>query len=121
VTAVTGGAVAVLRRLVAVVQALSPQVHQLEAALGGRLVGWRHRIVRQSIMTDTALVALRVNNGIDQTSVEGATNLPYARARYGGRTEHHRDRRATADTRGWLHRRRDIDTASAEAGTQTRR
>jgi hypothetical protein len=36
-------------------------------------------------MTGTALAALRVNNGIDRTSVEGATNLPYARAWYGGR------------------------------------
>jgi hypothetical protein len=41
--------------------------------LDGRLVGCRHRIVGQSIMTSTALGAFRVNNGIDQTSVEGAT------------------------------------------------
>jgi hypothetical protein len=72
--------------------------------LDGRLVGWRHRIVGQSIMIGTALAAVKVKNRIDQTSVEGATNLPYARARYGGRTKHYRDRRATADTRGWLHR-----------------
>jgi isoquinoline 1-oxidoreductase beta subunit len=31
--------------------------------LDGRLVGWRHRIVGQSIMTDTALAAVWVNNG----------------------------------------------------------
>jgi isoquinoline 1-oxidoreductase subunit beta len=49
-------------------------VHRLEAALDndGRLVGWQHRIVGQSIM------AGRVKNGIDRTSVEGAANLPYA-------------------------------------------
>jgi isoquinoline 1-oxidoreductase beta subunit len=55
-------------------------VHRLEAALDndGGLVGWRHRIVGQSIMTGTAFAAVRVKNGIDRTSVEGAANLPYA-------------------------------------------
>jgi hypothetical protein len=62
-----------------------------------RCYGWRHRIVGQSIMTSRALTAVRVKNGIDQTPVEGATNLPYARARYGGRTEHQRDRRANCE------------------------
>jgi isoquinoline 1-oxidoreductase subunit beta len=41
-----------------VLRALSPiYVHQLEATLDGRLVGWRHCIVGQSIMTGTALAA----------------------------------------------------------------
>jgi isoquinoline 1-oxidoreductase subunit beta len=55
-------------------------VHRLEAALDndGRLVGWRHRIVGQSIMAGTAFAAARIKNGIDRTSVEGAANLPYA-------------------------------------------
>jgi isoquinoline 1-oxidoreductase subunit beta len=53
-------------------------VHRLEAALDndGGLVGWRHRIVGQSIVTGTAFAAVRVKNGIDRTSVEGAANLP---------------------------------------------
>jgi isoquinoline 1-oxidoreductase beta subunit len=55
-------------------------VHRLEAALDndGRLVGWRHRIVGQSIMAGTAFAAVMVKNGVDATSVEGAANLPYA-------------------------------------------
>jgi len=55
-------------------------VHRLEAALDndGRLVGWRHRIVGQSIMAGTTFAAARIKNGIDRTSVEGAANLPYA-------------------------------------------
>jgi hypothetical protein len=42
-------------------RALSPDihVHQLDAALDGRLIGWRHRIVGQSITTGTALAAVR--------------------------------------------------------------
>jgi isoquinoline 1-oxidoreductase subunit beta len=44
----------------------------------GRLVGWRHRIVGQSIMAGTAFAAVRIKNGIDRTSLEGAANLPYA-------------------------------------------
>jgi isoquinoline 1-oxidoreductase beta subunit len=55
-------------------------VHRLEAALDndGGLVGWRHRIVGQSIMAGTAFAAVMVKNGVDGTSVEGAANLPYA-------------------------------------------
>lgn len=53
--------------------------HTLEAALDaqGRLVGWRHRLVGQSIMAGTML-ASAVRGGIDPVSVEGAINLPYA-------------------------------------------
>ena len=54
--------------------------HALEAALDeqGQLLGWRHRLVGQSIMTGTGFEAGMVKNGIDAVSVEGAANLPYA-------------------------------------------
>lgn len=54
-------------------------VHKLEAALDaeGRLTAWRQRIVGQSILADTPFAAF-MKNGIDPTSVEGASNLPYA-------------------------------------------
>jgi isoquinoline 1-oxidoreductase subunit beta len=54
-------------------------VHRLRAGLdaGGRVVAWEHRIVGQSIVTGTPLAALRLRDGIDLTSVEGAANLPY--------------------------------------------
>ncbi len=52
--------------------------HTLEAALDaqGRPVGWRHRLVGQSILTDTVFGGM-VKDGIDPVSVEGAANLPY--------------------------------------------
>ena len=55
-------------------------VHRLRAGLdaGGAIVAWEHRIVGQSIVTGTPLAALRVREGVDATSVEGAANLPYA-------------------------------------------
>nr|WP_256583614.1 xanthine dehydrogenase family protein molybdopterin-binding subunit [Burkholderia singularis] len=54
--------------------------HKLDAGLSadGKLVGWRHRIVGQSIVAGTPFAAGLVKNGIDATSVEGASNLPYA-------------------------------------------
>lgn len=54
--------------------------HALEAAIdvGGKLVGWRHRLVGQSIVAGTLLESGMVRNGIDPISVEGAANLPYA-------------------------------------------
>src|SRR5207249_3416426 len=42
-----------------------------------RLIGWRHRLVGQSILTGTPFEAL-VKDGIDPVSVEGAHTLPYA-------------------------------------------
>lgn len=53
--------------------------HALEAALdqGGKLTGWRHRLVGQSILAGSPFEAM-VKNGIDAVSVEGAANLPYA-------------------------------------------
>ncbi|MGH7314266.1 MAG: molybdopterin cofactor-binding domain-containing protein [Candidatus Rokuibacteriota bacterium] len=54
-------------------------VHRLRAGLDptGRLVGWEHRIVGQSILKGTFFESVMVKNGIDPTSVEGATTLPY--------------------------------------------
>ncbi|WGF86732.1 molybdopterin cofactor-binding domain-containing protein [Marinivivus vitaminiproducens] len=55
-------------------------VHRLQAALdqGGALTGWRHRIVGQSIMAGTPFEAMIGKDSVDPTSVEGASNLPYA-------------------------------------------
>ncbi|WP_269532124.1 xanthine dehydrogenase family protein molybdopterin-binding subunit [Chitinimonas sp. BJYL2] len=54
-------------------------LHEAEAALDaqGKLIGWRQRIVGQSIITGTAFEGFMVKNGVDATSVEGAANLPY--------------------------------------------
>jgi isoquinoline 1-oxidoreductase beta subunit len=54
--------------------------HRLSAGLdgSGRLVGWRHRLVGQSIMAGGPMEQMMVKDGIDAVSVEGASNLPYA-------------------------------------------
>ncbi|MFL9864039.1 xanthine dehydrogenase family protein molybdopterin-binding subunit [Paraburkholderia fungorum] len=54
--------------------------HKLDAGLSadGKLVGWRHRIVGQSILAGTPFASVMVKNGIDSTSVEGAANVAYA-------------------------------------------
>lgn len=54
--------------------------HKLDAGLtaDGKLVGWRHRIVGQSILAGTPFASVMVKNGIDSTSVEGAANVAYA-------------------------------------------
>jgi isoquinoline 1-oxidoreductase beta subunit len=53
--------------------------HSIRAGLdsSGTLVAWRHRIVGQSILTGTPFESGMVKDGIDATSVEGASNLPY--------------------------------------------
>ena len=53
--------------------------HRLEAGLDAqnRPIAWRHRIVGQSIMGGGPFESF-VKNGVDPTSVEGASNLPYA-------------------------------------------
>lgn len=53
--------------------------HTLSAGLDaqGGLVAWRHRIVGQSILEGTPFEGALVKNGVDQTSVEGASTLPY--------------------------------------------
>jgi isoquinoline 1-oxidoreductase subunit beta len=55
-------------------------VHRLRAGLDaqGAIVGWEHRIVGQSIGAGTAFESALVKDGIDATSVEGASTLPYA-------------------------------------------
>jgi len=54
--------------------------HKLDAGLtaDGKLVGWRHRIVGQSILAGTPFASVMVKSGIDSTSVEGAANVAYA-------------------------------------------
>jgi isoquinoline 1-oxidoreductase beta subunit len=54
-------------------------VHRVRAGLDaqGNIVGWEHRIVGQSILKGTPFEAM-VKDGIDVTSVEGASTLPYA-------------------------------------------
>lgn len=54
--------------------------HSLKAGrdADGRVIAWQHRIVGQSILGGTMFEAALVKNGIDQTSVEGASDLPYA-------------------------------------------
>jgi isoquinoline 1-oxidoreductase beta subunit len=54
-------------------------LHRLTAGLdpSGRILGWRHRIVGQSILKGTLFESVMVKDGIDATSVEGAKTLPY--------------------------------------------
>ena len=54
--------------------------HALKAALDaqGNVVAWQHRIVGQSILSGTAFESTMVKDGVDATSVEGASTLPYA-------------------------------------------
>ena len=54
-------------------------LHRLRAGLDpqGNIVGWHHRIVGQSIMSGTMMEPMMVKDGVDATSVEGASNLPY--------------------------------------------
>ncbi len=53
--------------------------HALRAGLDatGKLLAWQHRIVGQSILAGTPFEKMMVKDGIDATSVEGASNLPY--------------------------------------------
>ncbi|MCC6197645.1 MAG: xanthine dehydrogenase family protein molybdopterin-binding subunit, partial [Burkholderiales bacterium] len=55
-------------------------VHALKAGLdaNGNVTGWEHRIVGQSILAGTAFESMMIKDGIDLTSVEGASTLPYA-------------------------------------------
>jgi isoquinoline 1-oxidoreductase beta subunit len=54
-------------------------VHRIRGAIGpdGLPLAWEQRIVGQSIITGTPFAAM-VKDGIDPTSVEGASTLPYA-------------------------------------------
>ena len=55
-------------------------LHSIKGAIdaSGNPVAWRHRIVGQSIAAGTPFEQFIVKNGIDDTSVEGAADLPYA-------------------------------------------
>jgi isoquinoline 1-oxidoreductase beta subunit len=55
-------------------------LHKLKAGLDGenRPLVWQQRIVGQSIVAGTPFESVMVKDGIDNTSVEGAANLPYA-------------------------------------------
>src|SRR5580765_6540815 len=55
-------------------------VHALKGGLDsqGNIVAWQHRIAGQSILGGTVFEGMMVKDGIDATSVEGASNLPYA-------------------------------------------
>lgn len=54
-------------------------LHRVRAGLdgGGRIVGWRHKIVCQSIFAGTPLERSVVKNGVDESSVRGVVNTPY--------------------------------------------
>lgn len=55
-------------------------VHRIKAGLDedGNIVAWMHRIVGQSIIAGTPFEEVMIKDNIDGTSVEGASNLPYA-------------------------------------------
>ena len=55
-------------------------LHTLKAGLdgGGSVVAWQHRLVGQSLLAGTMFADALIKNGVDATSVEGASNLPYA-------------------------------------------
>lgn len=59
-------------------------LHRVKAGIDkdGRIVGWQHRIVGQSILTGTAFESGMVKNGVDESSVEGAANTPYEIANF---------------------------------------
>jgi len=54
-------------------------VHRIRAALdeAGNPLAWEQRIVGQSILAGTPFEQFAVQNGIDASSVEGASTLPY--------------------------------------------
>ncbi len=55
-------------------------IHKVRAGLDGdgKLVGWHHRIVGQSILTGSIFEQFLVHEGIDKTSVEGVKDATYA-------------------------------------------
>jgi isoquinoline 1-oxidoreductase beta subunit len=66
-------------------------VHRVEGALDeqGAPVAWRHRIATQSIAADTPFAGMMIKNGVDATSVEGASDSPYVAAIANHRVELH--------------------------------
>jgi isoquinoline 1-oxidoreductase subunit beta len=55
-------------------------LHRVEAGLDsqGRIAGWRHRVVGQSIFMGTPFERMVMHDGIDASSVEGVVDSPYA-------------------------------------------
>ncbi len=55
-------------------------VHKVKVGLDadGKIVGWHHRQVGQSILIGTPFEAMLVKDGVDATSVEGVNDAPYA-------------------------------------------
>lgn len=53
--------------------------HSIKAGMDakGKVVAWKHRLVGQSIFAGTAMESMMVQNGVDNSSVEGALNLLY--------------------------------------------
>jgi isoquinoline 1-oxidoreductase beta subunit len=53
--------------------------HSISAGLdaGGKPVAWQHRIVCQSFMAGTPFESFVVKDGVDETAVEGAKEIPY--------------------------------------------
>ncbi len=54
-------------------------LHRVKVGLdaSGRIVGWRHKIVCQSLFIGTPLESSLVKDGVDEGSVEGVINTPY--------------------------------------------
>src|SRR2546425_11770808 len=53
--------------------------HSISAGLDadGKPVAWQHRIVCQSFVVGTPFEPLVMKNGVDETAVEGAKDIPY--------------------------------------------
>jgi isoquinoline 1-oxidoreductase beta subunit len=53
--------------------------HEVSAGLdaGGTLTAWRQRIVCQSFIAGTAFESVVIKDGVDETAVEGAKDIPY--------------------------------------------
>ncbi len=58
--------------------------HKLKAGLDakGAITGWTHTMVGKSILIGSPFEAMMVKNGIDSTTVEGASDTPYALPAY---------------------------------------
>ena len=54
-------------------------VHRVNAGVdaAGKIIGWDHTVVGQSIIEGTAFEPMMVKGGIDSTSVEGVVDTPY--------------------------------------------
>ncbi|WP_264050936.1 xanthine dehydrogenase family protein molybdopterin-binding subunit [Methylobacterium flocculans] len=59
-------------------------VHRLRAGLDakGAITGWEHRMIGKSIMIGTPFETVIVKDGVDATTVEGASDTPYALPAY---------------------------------------